>query len=81
MQKKKGYTREDMMIDKNQVQSGDFVDVKCCASIRTGEVDRRNLIKPPFLVTQHATILLMARPRNVVTPQPTRVDSFTILTI
>ena len=26
MQKKKGYTREDMMIDKNQVQSGDFVD-------------------------------------------------------
>ena len=79
MQKQEGYTREDMLIDKNHVQSGDFVDVRCCANMRAGKVDCRNLVEPPCAVTQRATSLLMVKPMNVAIPQPTRVDSFIVL--
>ena len=81
MQKQEGYTREDMMIDKNHVQSGDFVDVRCCANMRAGKVDCRNLVEPPCAVTQRATSLLMVKPMNVAIPQPTRVDSFIVLNV
>ena len=81
MQKQEGYTREDMLIDKNHVQSGDFVDVRCCANMRAGKVDCRNLVEPPCAVTQRATSLLMVKPMNVAIPQPTRVDSFIVLNV